>query len=90
MGRFLVKTVSILLVIGAAAAAGGWWYLDRFLHTPSSQSEERVVLLEPGSSVAQIARQLADAGVAPVFVDLAQADLAAAQDEIERRLEGSV
>ena len=63
MDRFLVKTVSILLVIGAAAAAGGWWYLDRFLHTPSSQSEERVVLLEPGSSVAQIARQLADAGV---------------------------
>ncbi|MBE2258664.1 MAG: DUF2868 domain-containing protein [Rhodobacteraceae bacterium] len=34
--------------------------------------------------------ELADAGVAPVFVDLAQADLAAAQDEIERRLEGSV
>ena len=32
---------------------------------------------------------LAELGLTPVFLDLAQADLNAAQDEIERRLEGS-
>ena len=32
---------------------------------------------------------LAELGLTPAFLDLAQADLRAAQDEIERRLEGS-
>ncbi|MEZ5823844.1 MAG: endolytic transglycosylase MltG [Geminicoccaceae bacterium] len=63
MGRFLVKALVLVAFVGAAVAAGGWWYLDRFLNTPSSQAEERVVMLEPGTGVAQIAQKLADAGI---------------------------
>ena len=63
LGHFILKATAFLAFLGAVTAGAGWWYLDRFLNTPSSQAEERVVNFEPGSGVARIAQKLADAGV---------------------------
>ena len=63
MRRFLLWSVLLLLVAGLAAGGGGWWYLERFMETPSAEGTEQVVLLEPGSSVRDIARALHSEGI---------------------------
>ncbi|HXV23539.1 MAG TPA: endolytic transglycosylase MltG [Alphaproteobacteria bacterium] len=64
MLRFLVRFSLLILLVGAAGAVAAGWAWQRFTG-PGPLAQERTVVVERGSGVNAIARQLAEAGVLP-------------------------
>lgn len=58
--RFLIKLISLLLLLVAMFAGAGWWWANEPLHMPASEVEFRVL---PGSSLRGAVSQIKEAGL---------------------------
>lgn len=57
--RFFVFLAVMFLLVGLAAGGGMYWLISAY-NTPSTVETEKIIVVERGSSVASIARQLRD------------------------------
>lgn len=63
MIRRLFILLTVLIVLAAAAAGGGLFWLKSAYTKPSRSHAEKIIIIERGSSVASIARQLQGEGL---------------------------